>query len=47
MQKTVNKPFSLYEKDFQLWIEQTIIQLKNRDFNDLDTDNLILVSFSY
>jgi hypothetical protein len=41
MPKTVNKPSSLYQKDFQLWIEQTIMQLKNRDFNALDINNLI------
>jgi hypothetical protein len=41
MQKTANKPFFLYDKDFQLWIEKTILQLKNRDFDVLDIDNLI------
>lgn len=32
---------SLYEKDFQLWIEQTIHQLKNRDFDRLEINHLI------
>lgn len=32
---------SLYERDFQLWIEQTIEQLKNRDFDRLDINYLI------
>lgn len=32
---------SLYEQDFQLWIEQTIASLKERDFNALDIDHLI------
>lgn len=35
------KPKSLYDQDFQLWIEQTIHQLQNRDFETLDTENLI------
>ena len=41
MPKTANNSSLLYAKDFQLWIEQTILQLKNRDFNSLDIDNLI------
>lgn len=32
---------SLYEQDFQLWIEQTIHQLKNGDFNGLEINYLI------
>ncbi|PSF39024.1 DUF29 domain-containing protein [Aphanothece hegewaldii CCALA 016] len=32
---------TLYEQDFQLWIEQTIASLKNRDFDALDIDHLI------
>ena len=32
---------SLYEEDFQLWIEQTINCLKNNHFNILDTAHLI------
>ena len=32
---------SLYEQDFQLWIEQTINCLKNDHFNTLDTNHLI------
>jgi hypothetical protein len=32
---------SVYEQDFQLWIEQTIHCLKNDQFNTLDTDHLI------
>lgn len=34
-------PESLYEQDFQLWIEQTILQLRNREFESLDTMHLI------
>lgn len=32
---------TLYEKDFQLWIERTIGQLKNREFESLDLEHLI------
>lgn len=31
----------LYEKDFQLWLQQTIEQLQQRDFNALDVEHLI------
>ncbi len=32
---------SLYDTDFQLWIDQTVEQLKNQDFANLDLINLI------
>ncbi|MEA5509037.1 DUF29 domain-containing protein [Crocosphaera sp. UHCC 0190] len=32
---------TLYDYDLQLWIEQTISQLKNREFESLDIENLI------
>ena len=32
---------TLYEQDLQLWIEQTIHQLQNRQFENLDIENLI------
>lgn len=32
---------TLYEKDFNLWIEQTINQLKKGNLTDLDIENLI------
>lgn len=32
---------NLYEQDFQLWIQSTIHQLKERDFNSLDIEHLI------
>ncbi|MEB3312228.1 MAG: DUF29 domain-containing protein [Snowella sp.] len=32
---------SLYDQDFQLWIEQTIKQLENSDFEQLDRQHLI------
>lgn len=32
---------SLYDTDFQLWIDQTVEQLKNQDFANLDLVNLI------
>lgn len=31
----------LYDRDLQLWIEQTIQQLKNREFESLDIEHLI------
>lgn len=32
---------TLYNQDLQLWIEQTIEQLKNREFESLDIEHLI------
>jgi len=32
---------TLYEKDFNLWIEQTVNQLKKGNLADLDIENLI------
>lgn len=32
---------SLYENDFQSWIDSTIQQLKNREFGSIDLENLI------
>ena len=32
---------TLYNQDFQKWIEQTICQLQKGDFSSLDIDNLI------
>jgi hypothetical protein len=34
-------PETLYDRDFQLWIEHTIDCLKNREFQALDIDSLI------
>lgn len=31
----------LYDTDYNLWVLQTIKQLKNKDFNSLDLENLI------
>jgi Domain of unknown function DUF29 len=31
----------LYQKDFQLWLKNTIEQLENRDFTSLDVEHLI------
>ncbi|MCW6038690.1 DUF29 domain-containing protein [Spirulina subsalsa FACHB-351] len=39
--KMRTKLSALYETDFNLWIEQTINYLKQRDFSALDLDNLI------
>lgn len=32
---------SLYDRDFYLWIEKTVNDLKDKRFEDLDLDNLI------
>lgn len=32
---------SLYETDYQLWLDQTVEQLRSHDFSNLDLDNLI------
>lgn len=32
---------NLYEQDFNLWLQQTIISLENHNFSDLDINNLI------
>ncbi len=32
---------TLYEQDFALWIEETVKQLKSRDFAQVDLENLI------
>ena len=32
---------NLYEKDFYLWLQDTVKLLRNRDFDQLDIDNLI------
>ncbi|WP_107670378.1 DUF29 domain-containing protein [Cyanothece sp. BG0011] len=32
---------TLYDTDFNLWIEATVKQLKSGDFNEIDLDNLI------
>jgi len=35
------KPTSLYDTDYQLWIDGTVAQLKSGDFSNLDVENLI------
>ncbi|NMF86142.1 DUF29 domain-containing protein [Nodosilinea sp. P-1105] len=32
---------SLYEADYQLWLDQTVALLRRQDFNHLDLENLI------
>ncbi len=41
MASNVNVKLALYDIDYQLWLEQTVAQLKAQDFNSLDLDNLI------
>ena len=31
----------LYDRDFNLWVEQVANAIKNRDLNNMDWDNLI------
>ena len=31
----------LHERDFNLWIEETVRAIKNKDINNMDWDNLI------
>lgn len=39
---TINQtPLTLYEQDFQKWIEQTIQQLETRDYESLDIKHLV------
>jgi hypothetical protein len=35
------KSMSLYDADYQLWLDQTVAQLKAHNFSDLDLENLI------
>ncbi len=35
------KQSSLYDRDFQEWLDQTVVQLRTRDFQSLDLENLI------
>jgi hypothetical protein len=32
---------ALYDRDYQLWLEQTVAQLQSQHFSDLDLENLI------
>jgi hypothetical protein len=32
---------SLYESDYSLWVQETVKQLQNRDFDALDLENLV------
>jgi hypothetical protein len=38
---TIVKGKTLYEQDFTLWIEETVKQLKSKNFSEIDLDNLI------
>lgn len=35
------QPASLYNTDYQLWLNQTVEQLRSHDFSSIDLDNLI------
>jgi hypothetical protein len=39
MAHTTTKTF--YDRDFALWIEDTLAKLKSREFNGVDWENLI------
>jgi hypothetical protein len=32
---------SLYETEYQLWLDRTLEQLRSQDFSNIDLDNLI------
>jgi Domain of unknown function DUF29 len=34
----------LYEQDFNLWVEETKKAIQNRDFENMDWDNLSLIT---
>lgn len=38
---TVTKTKTLYDSDFNLWVEETVNQLKSGDFSRVDLENLI------
>ena len=35
------KPSSMYDTDYQLWLDQTVMQLRSHSFSSLDLENLI------
>lgn len=35
------KPPSLYDTDYQLWLAQTVDQLKSHNFSNLDLEHLV------
>jgi hypothetical protein len=39
--KTQVKRLSLYETDYQLWLDQTVAQLQSHDFGNIELENLI------
>jgi hypothetical protein len=41
MTQAIATPSSLYERDFDLWLEMAITQLKLGDFDNLDVENLV------
>jgi hypothetical protein len=38
---TLSTVKTLYDQDFALWIEETVKQLKARDFSEIDLENLV------
>lgn len=36
-----DKLVSLYDTDYQLWLDQTVAQLQTHDFSSIDLENLI------
>jgi hypothetical protein len=37
----LSKIQELYDRDFNLWVEETLKAIKNRDFENMDWDNLL------
>ncbi|MFN9649830.1 MAG: DUF29 domain-containing protein, partial [Pseudanabaena sp.] len=41
MTQTIEQKSTLYDRDLNLWLEETIAKLKAGDFQNLDVENLI------
>lgn len=39
--EAITERMSLYDADYHCWLDQTVNQLRERDFSNLDLDNLI------
>jgi hypothetical protein len=39
--ETTVKLVSLYDVDYQVWLDQTVAQLRSQDFSNIDLENLI------
>ncbi len=39
--EVTEKVTTLYDEDYQLWLDRTVVQLRTQDFRNLDLENLI------